>query len=240
MKRHDKEYEKLCGPVRLYLEDIEYIAEMLSVDGRKLEIETSEWNLESASEIPSLKEETLNQMTFQSRASDYGAGSITLRLQPSLCSLTSTSSDPISWGICGKLNDFLDTKRHPFVPRNSFFWLGGIGLLYLLISMAFHFDAFYSLVISNAIMWPAQFYLVWFSFRGQCVIYLKNRKDAPGFWKKNRADFAKTIVSGLIGFGFGLLGNWFKGVPPAAPSGAVAGTPAQQAGPTSMPSQGHP
>ena len=209
MRRRTKSYSENVPPVRVYLDDIEKIAEIIAEVSDEILLRTDEFDFEDASDLACLNRESINALEI--RCSDPY---LQFEFAPGSTRLYIGSDTPESRGTLEKVKALLlARRRRPGWLREywwlaAWFWLAPLSLLLHGIESS----AWLLIVAGIGCTCLLAVWLCW-GYREalyrHSVIVLKRRKEEVSFWKRNSdriiVGIITALVAALLGSGFTLL-----------------------------------
>jgi len=188
MKKKTKTIVTELPPIKIYLDEIQDIVEFLygEVGKDKVMIETENYRIEDPGDFKTIDEEQLDSLII-STANPY---SIEVRLT-SYRATINAHDDTKSLGISSKIESILMRGKRSVANifkklRDSVY---GVVAPLLLISI-------YCLISIP---------IFFVGIKRYSIIILKNRKEIPTFWKRNKDQISMIIFTGLVTFFFGVL-----------------------------------
>ncbi|MGA2504299.1 MAG: hypothetical protein ABSG01_09440 [Anaerolineales bacterium] len=199
MEKLLKDVSASFEPSVLYLDDIEHIIEIFKEASDKVNISTADYAIEDLNQLSKLKYESLNELNIS-----IDNPHLSLHLKPDYLMLFTSKNDLLSIGLFEKIKAFLLKKRRPFIwlINNFVLWsiFSFIGLYSFTGSLQNHY--WIGATLSSILIIILGFW-IWYYFRVQfkihSVIILKNRIQAPSFWKRNSDKIWLIIMSALAG-----------------------------------------
>ena len=213
MKRVDKSISKKYLPLRLYLDDLEEIEGFLSQDHR-ISFESGDYQYDSVAELAqNRKEEILYDLEI-SQHDPY----ILVELKRTWARVYVASSEPTSVGIFYNIDQLLRRRRRSpsFFYTRYFIWLfngfvilgnlllwanllGHLGLRHLSLAVVVLVIAA-AIVLLAAVAWIASVRVWRYS-----TIVLRHRREARGFFARNRDSLIVAIIAAIIGASLGII-----------------------------------
>jgi len=200
-----KSYSQYLPPVRLTLDDIKEIVEILKEISNKIEIETGDYVYNSTKDLENLTNNYLTDLKI--RSSDH---SISLYLEPSRVFLWISEDTTSSRGAFEKIKEVLHKKRPNavfchLIKGSLSIILSGIicSLSFFLLLIAIRKSDYKLIIISIIILLSTLALARWLhdiSLKKYSIILLKNTREET-FWKRNR----ENIYANIIGWVFGGL-----------------------------------
>jgi hypothetical protein len=198
MKRIKKPISKELPPVKLYLDDLKHIYEILKERVKSIEITTEDYEVEDINQLKNLEIKKLHRLSIEC-SNPY----ITIEFHPSSASIYFAEDSTYNRGILSEIEDII-SKRKVFLGRflTSFwanFLIGGliggsfIGMLVMPKTYAWLFLALELIfILSMIFLWR-------FAFRSYSTIILLERKEESSFWKRNRDQIFIVIIGAIAG-----------------------------------------
>lgn len=199
MQRKPQSYGEQLKPVRLYIDDLEQIVEVLQEVATDVEISTDEYTLTDIGQLPELKREFFTFLELATRE-PY----ISVNLKPNGIWLYIAKDDMVSRGAFEKIKRILVKRKRPFawLLHNSV--MSGLftGLALNLLGWGFIQGSSVGRVLGIF----ALILGVWWSWYGHkdhftkySLIIPKHRIDEPNFFKRNADDVVLAIIAALVG-----------------------------------------
>lgn len=196
-------------PVKLYLDDIEKIVEILREVSTTIKIETDEYSIEDVKELASLDKERVTELNIQS-AEPY----LNLRIGPQKSWLNIAKDEPSSRGTFEKIKEVLFLRRRKalgFLDKWSITfpltWLLGFATVEFMIKAI---RGGGTLFIIGSIISPLilLFYLLLASYfwsHGSFIIILRRRSQEQSFIKRNKDRIIVGVLLALVSGAIGLI-----------------------------------
>jgi hypothetical protein len=201
-------YERI-PPVKLFLDDVERIAELMGEVSSRVELETEDYVLKEPSQLADLSCSSIHHLVINGRE-PY----VSLSLEPNSAWLYAESDTASSRGVFEKVKTALLARRRR---------LSRLTLNYSAVGMSigFAFCGLASGIITR--QWPLLllgFVLAcvagpwrWWSyglgFRRYSTIVLRRRGDQESFWGRNADTLVVATISAAVGTVFGAAATYF-------------------------------
>ena len=209
MRRRPKTYSEDVPPVKVYLDDVENIVQIIAEVSDEILLRTDEYDFEDATDLASLDQEFINALKITC-SDPY----LQFEFAPGWIRLYIGSDTPESRGTLEKVKAVLLARRRRLGWLRerwwlaSWFWLAPVSLLFLGIESS----AWLPIVagIGGTCLFAVW---LWWGYREalyrHSVIVLKRRKEEVSFWKRNSdriiVGIITALVAGLLGSGLTLL-----------------------------------
>jgi hypothetical protein len=212
MEKITKSRFESLPPIKLYLDDIEKIVEILGELSTEIKIETDEYALRDVKEFASLNRERLTELSIQSSEPH-----LSLYIGSRNAWISIAKDIPPSRGTFEKVKDLLLLRRRKFsafldIPYVNFL-LGAmigsgvvvsiIGVIRLIIGTGLP----PAMTIGGIMLLFIGSLLSWWSFRVSSkeysLIILKRRIDQPSFFKRNEDKILVGIIIAVVSVIFG-------------------------------------
>ena len=199
MKKVTQSHGENTKPVKLYLDDLEEIIEILKGACDEIEIQCGDMMLDSLDELLILKKEVLHDLKICGRKPYISAD-----MSPRGIWLFISEDTAESRGLFEKVKTILLRCRRPFTwfLHNSF--LTGIAWPLTLLGAVYGFKvqskfmiALFGILFVLSIFWAIYGFQDW--SRRYTVVIPKHRIESPGFAKRNRDKILLAVISALIG-----------------------------------------
>lgn len=120
MKKINKSFSIKLPPIRLYLDDLAQIADILGPSSSPVLISTSDYEFANVSELKSLKVDQINTLKISIREPH-----IWVSLEPSEARLYAANDDAMSRGLLEQVKQVFMARKRPFHRlRRTVFCLG--------------------------------------------------------------------------------------------------------------------
>jgi hypothetical protein len=205
VKRRPTYPDEFLPPVRLYLDDITDICNVLHEVCKRIAIETPEYESIEPSELGNLPTQALREITITG-FDPY----ISVRVRSRTLLLTAGGNDITSLGVMQKTKEVLLRRRRPILR-----WLTGnagvrvsigmsvITFVVLIAALTTPGKPQVRYVVAGFLILGAvtlgQMAVVWLAFRGANWVILVPRKQAPNFWQRNRDAIVVNVICAVIG-----------------------------------------
>lgn len=197
MKVKEKTLRKEFGPLKLFLDDLYFIEEILKRDNETIEIETEDYKFSSIKELKETNDgETLTRLVMSTR-SPY----ISVDLLPSSSYIYSSSDTTFAEGIFSKITKRFDGKeRKPkyfysfwplIIGLNSFIYISYVPKIWDSLPRAVWL--FLGFVIFS---WYT--YASYINLKKHSEINIIEKKNVKGYFSRNKDTITTAIISGLI------------------------------------------
>lgn len=199
MREITKSHGQRLEPVKLYLDDLERIVEVLRSVSSDIRITTGQYALDNLGELPLLKREFLRELEITIREPH-----VSLECSHSGIWLYISDDNPISRGLFDKVREILLQRRRLLAPLGFVSGLGGAlfsaGLFALFRGMIkAHAITVVGAILCLALAIGAIWYSYWEQERGYAIIIPKYEMDAPSFLKRNADQVALAVISAILG-----------------------------------------
>ncbi|MBE9501872.1 MAG: hypothetical protein IMY87_05550 [Chloroflexi bacterium] len=204
--------EKLKKPIRkelpylkIYLDDLRSIYEVLKQHAKSIVIETEEYSVPSVDALKEVEVEEIHHLIIRSD-NPY----IHIDLLPQSASLYVSEDSTYNRGILSEVEEILNRcKRRWTSILTSTYFMWPLGLV-LGMSIA-------NAIMDESALWSGvglgllAFYILWavwayrFTLNKHSTIMLRERRTEVGFWQRNRDQIVVAIIAALITFLLTLL-----------------------------------
>ena len=204
MRKRSKTHSEKVPPVKLYLDDIEKIVEIIAEVSDQVLLITDEYEFVDASDLASLERGSINALEITC-SDPY----LQFELAPGWIRLYIGSDTPESRGTLEKVKAILLTRRRRLGWLRDQYWLAPWFWLAPLALLLQGIESRAWLPIVAGIGGTCLFAVwLWWGYRAalyrHTVIVLRRRKEEVSFWKRN----SDTIIVGIImAVVAGLLGS---------------------------------
>lgn len=204
MQKRAKSHGKHIQPVRLYLDDVETIYEILREVAERVRIINDEHVLDKPDQLLELKKDCLTYLEISS-SEPY----ISVDLKPSSCWLYIANDESTSRGVFEKTKQLLERRKPLFwfiytLPFNALLSVSaGICLGSLVLPTTGLTDMSQSVVALNvagalvAVLWGLYNFHV--KFNKHSVVFLTHRSSTQSFLKRNRDQIILALTSAILG-----------------------------------------
>ena len=212
MKKLLKSHSERLDPVKLYLDDIERILDIIRETCPETTMETDEYAVGEVAQLESLGRDSINTLDIEC-SRPY----ITLQFRPYVTSLYIGQDTAEARGVFEKVKTVLvaNRRRPQWLISNLWFatWLGVPSLLLFFAalerrSVAAGAAAILGFVLAGAGTWWAYELAI----HRHSVVVLRRRSQGASFWKRNRDRIITGIILSVIdlaaGSMFTLLIQW--------------------------------
>jgi len=200
MQKLTKSLSEHLPPVKLFLDDLEQIVEILQEVSKKVKISTNDYAFEDLKELVNKKYESINKLHI-SISDPY----VSLDLESYGISLYIEKDEPISRGLFEKIKQILIQRKRPFGWLLTNWYLAGIfagiSIPLLIIGIEKNISSFIILGIIPfgciAAIWTV--YGLRNQSKSNSIIIPKYKNEAPSFIKRNSDKIILIIFSALAG-----------------------------------------
>lgn len=203
MKKIPDQIERTFRFIRLYLDDYEKLVEIVREEkGEELEVTVGTYQLNSPNEIKDVasQEETVNWLIIENRLE--GIQVVGNRHGATVICRSDTPSVKGRYHIICELLSRRKLSLLPFLAS----WVGLISMtVFMIVGMFLLRD-------SVLVLLPSLLYLgihTFTSLTKKFELMLKDRKEAPNFWKRNKDTIIVKVIGGIILFILGAIANQF-------------------------------
>ena len=216
MKKKTKTIVTELPPIKIYLDEIQDIVEFLygEVGKDKVMIETENYRIEDPGDFKTIDEEQLDSLII-STANPY---SIEVRLT-SYRATINAHDDTKSLGISSKIESILMRGKRSVANifkklRDSVYGVVGMSLVSFVVAGIIIIwmkplvkvdPVFFAPLLLISIYCLISIPIFFVGIKRYSIIILKNRKETPTFWKRNKDQISMIIFTGLVTFFFGVL-----------------------------------
>jgi hypothetical protein len=203
MKAIEKPFEEELPPLLIYLEDIEEVCEILRESGRTVSITTEDYTFENATELEHLPDVRIHKLDINGDNKAPSLDVIYISLSTGWATVRTFQHNVTSYGLAAKIHKRLSNCRRPLVSRLTSFLLFGMGILsfgVLILPRPWNLFSFAAAIWVFLLAW-------WYRFNKYVTVIPRYRKDRVSFWKRNSDAILLSIVTGIIGTGFGIAGT---------------------------------
>jgi len=197
-------------PFRLYLDDLLIIEGLLTANGRKLTIEANDHQYDSVAEMVGHAPKQLNYFELVSSAPNGPTICITGRWfdHEIIC----LSQDEAAWGLASKVAAIFDKSTIPlWKVTHQHRWILTIFWSWLLIENVFVHPSPLVAIAIDGVAFLIVGAVLWNKYSKWTVLVLKQKKDAPGFFRRHADEWASKAfwalisgaVTGVVGFVIG-------------------------------------
>jgi hypothetical protein len=200
-------------PLKLYLEDIEHMVDLLKPVSLNPTILTDEYEYANLSELQGEKQKVLRKLLITADTSD--GFSIALNLKSDSADLSVIGAEqPNMRGVFDQVLDYLRERKEYAIMLSRFAFFCFLFLVASLAPLLFdRFDVTYAglliilaaVVAISTILGLTQSFLATHRYS---TILLTYGSNAPSFWKRNWEKIAIAVVSGLINLVIGIILGW--------------------------------
>lgn len=212
MKELRPSIHKNLPPLKLYLEDIEFLVKRLESISGTITIKTQTHEFENITEFSEITKDPLRTLEVRSRnpflSVVLGKSSAYLYLSEDL---------PEARGVLEQIDSYLRKRRKTFTsvlvsPVGWLVWIALVVITPVLIAGLCP-PRFQVLGLLGWISLASLFYLFgFFLYRQRYTIVIpKRRSEAPSFWERNWEKIIIAILVGLLGFFLGWLSRFLPG-----------------------------
>jgi hypothetical protein len=212
MKKLIRSYSVHPKPVRLYLDDLEEIVNIMKESCEQVDIEVGEYHLDSVDELPKMSQEVFHQMEISSPDPYFS-----LDLDPSGIRLVIARDTPSSRGILEKVNAVLVRRGRWFAPLlNTPMFVVALAMLFVLIfvPLLFGFSPGPSItyqVLLNVAWFGVFLYVAYNCVKNFTTIVARRRIESPAFFKRNADKIIVGVVTSIITtLAYTIIANAFK------------------------------
>ena len=200
MKKVAQSHSEYLASAALYLDDVREIVEILEGTAEGVTVEAESYVLERWQELPELRKERIRDLMISSR-NPY----VSLSLSESSIVLRIRENEPTSRGLFEQIKAVVVRRRHLLArlfPKSLFlWWIVSFVMAYCFLSavMAKRGDLAALMGLLGLL------FAGWIAYAGhhdlKCfgTVVLKERIEAPGFFKRNRDKIALTVGGLLVG-----------------------------------------
>jgi hypothetical protein len=208
MKKIDKSISKDYLPVKLYLDDLESIEEILKEVSTSLSFETEDYKFDSIEELKThFKRAQINELHVKS-STPY----ITMDFTRMWTRIYVSSSDISNAGVFYRLDQIISNRNRKLKWRYSFYFLWIVNILLWIINgvpfgpKLIPVNPYLSISIDTlAFMWLIWFFFI--KFRRHSVIVLTHKNSEAPFLQRNKDNLILAIISALLGAILGIGGT---------------------------------
>jgi len=216
MKKIQKPLSKELPPVKIYLDDLKQIYEILKEKVKSIEITTEDYEVDDINQLKNLDSKKLNYLSME--CSDPH---ITIEFDSSSASIYFAEDSTYNRGILSEIEEIL-TKRRVFLGRflasNWAFGLNGMFVGFFFFAMVSIIRSnfmsagwlFLALLLLFCILMVLQFR---FALRGYSTIVLSERRELVSFWKRNSDQILVAIIAAIIGSLITVAALWIFNLP---------------------------
>jgi hypothetical protein len=212
MKELSPHIRKRLPPLKLYLEDIEFLVNRLKSISNEITIKTATHEFENVSEFSDTQKEPFRTLQIASRR-PY----LIVELNKSSASIYLSEDLPDGRGVFEQIDSYLRKRRRTFT---SILTSPVLIVSYLILV------SFAPFFLTKVVPPPFQLFglLVWVSFflflylvafflhtQTYTIVIPKRRSDAPSFWERNWEKIALALIAGFVGFFLGWLSKLLPG-----------------------------
>ena len=196
MRKLKKSITRELPPVKLYLDDLESICDILKQKAKGIDITTEDYKVEDVKQLKSLETKKIHYLSI--KCSDPY---ITMEFYPSSASIYYAEDSTYNRGILSEIEDVL-SKRKVFLGRflasnwaaclngaligGSFSAMIGMPKTYTWLFLALELLFILSMI-----------FLCRFAFRSYSTIILLERKREVPFWKRNSDQILVAIIAAI-------------------------------------------
>jgi len=198
MKKLIKSHSERLGPVKLYLDDIERILDIISETSHETTLLTSEYALGAVGDLENLGCESINKLIIECREL-Y----LTVELRPYVAELYIGQDTAEARGVFEKVKTVLvANRRRPYwLIRNL--WLAVLPsapVTWLLLDALERRSvlAAAAAILGFFLMGAGTWWWYELAVHRHSVVVLKRRKERTSFWKRNRDRIATGIILSVI------------------------------------------
>jgi hypothetical protein len=197
-KLHTEKFQ----PFILYLDDIEYIYNTLCKYSTEVSIKTKEYELDSPKHLPDLKQESINELRFQSNEPF-----MLLNLLRDGAEMVVYDDDSHSMAAVSDIKRLISKKRR--VVNNWFAITGLVAILaifYALAEMNRVYDRIYIYAfLTLSVVWGGG--VAYLLSSKHSVVILSYKINSPSWWKRNQDNLIVGVILVLIGV---IIGYFIK------------------------------
>jgi len=198
MKKLKKWIIKELPPVKLYLDDLDSIYEILRQKVKNIDIKTEDYVVEDVKQLKNLGTEKLHHLSIE--CSDPN---IDIQFYPGWVKIQFYEDSTYNRGILSEIEDIINKRRvllGSFLTSNWAFFLNGglfsgslIGLWEMPQTYMWLFLALLLIsILSLIFLWK-------FRITSYSTIMLLERKEETSFWKRNKDEVFIAIISAIAG-----------------------------------------
>ena len=186
--------------MRIYLDDLKRIIELLELNGRKTEFETGEYEFDSLTSLLQKESDIIYTLTIISRIPDTYSSTLYLYFNPRYAYITSHSSipdDDLAWTVAAHVHQFLEKKKlfDLIMLRHGAAFI--ISMAFLLILMSVFGGGWIVFVVSIAFTLFANWWIPQL-FPLHSTIILSPRNASRGFWAEHRDKIFVAFLTALV------------------------------------------
>ena len=190
-------------PVRLYLEDLENIVELLNEADAHIEIQTQNHSFQDLTDLEKLPVKSLQELKFMTKGLLY----ISLDFEKRRTFLFILKNTGIQRSVFSKLQEFLISRRRQTFQfgkswDNQFYTINGVAfillILYFVLCNIFNLDFLFSSIGGIVIYTVILILALVRDFTNKTVIYLKYKSEMPNFWERNNDQIGLLIISLIL------------------------------------------
>jgi hypothetical protein len=215
MKKLASTVIKKLPPLKLYLDDLERIVELMNSIDCKITILTDEYELENLAELGQLKKKVLHELQINATTPNFH--SIALSLTQNSADLSIGGTDKAEMrGVFEQLLSYLQGRKTHLMTLlktiiSCLVPFGIVFIAFLTHNSKLAFVPPLALIILTGIVTP-----IWalYSFVGNnyySTIFLSLKSDAPSYWERNKEKIWLVIITAVISFLFGWLARFLPG-----------------------------
>ena len=186
-------------PVKIYLDDVEIIYNILQEISEDISIETDEYAIKDIKQLSRLNKERITMLRFK-----VLEPFITLDLTPHEAQLYISGDDLVSVGVFEKLKKAVARRQRFSTLSFRYIWLIALPVSFLLSQVILslgrkdYTTAWLSFAgFAIGILW--YLYNAYQDMNRHSLIILKYRRDTPSFWRRNADNIKVELISGTFG-----------------------------------------
>jgi hypothetical protein len=219
VERIEEPYFESLAPVRLYRDDIDNIHQKLAAACEEVTILIGGFSFTEPAKLSELNQEVLFDIEFRGRNPTVHAD-----LKHNTAHLFASSNDALSRGIIATVKDAIPTKISLRLWNMLAFFSSLISLVIFLMSFFINTTVpmipFAIIMILLAFVYPFWYWRT--EFARHTIVYLKYRKDAPSFLKRNKDALIVNLFVAVVAIVLGwLLANYQGQSPVSVPSNPI-------------------
>lgn len=197
MRKLKKSITKKLPPVKLYLDDLESIYDILKQKAKGVDITTEDYAVEDVKQLKNLETKKIHYLSI--KCSDPY---VTMEFYPGWVKIYFGEDSTYNRGILSEIEDVLSKRKvflGSFLASSWAFFLNGVligGSFSAMIGMS---KTYTWLFLALELIFILLMIFLWrFTFRGYSTIVLLERKEELSFWARNRDQILVGIIAALV------------------------------------------
>lgn len=210
MRKLRKSRDEYLPPVKLFVDDVESVIEVMSKASSEptFNIRTEEYELDHARELSELNREYISELHVK-----LLEPSICLDIQSDEVRLHATEDTVTTRGVLEELNDFLRSRKVWLSVHDpiTLFAIQALVITAAVLALIGSFMKTYDILYGGFGLLAVTLLCLAQSSRRGSVIVLKRHTEQESFWRRNRDQITVGIISAIVGGMITLFITWAAG-----------------------------